>query len=208
MAAALQGTMAGVQILATAADLPRLDPVEPAPALRIILSKALQSVDPRALEWITRRRCALVACASGKVAGLPLAAALFSDYLAVEESASLEWGKSSEELAGLAWRIGRRALPLLLRQAFPMPAAVALESGISDEVVAAGTDWVKWSKEWIGARSELAIQSAARLIRLRGGDELERSEFARLFAAGEPQRGLRAFLDKRRPDFDRDEGEG
>jgi len=43
----------------------------------------------------------------------------------------------------------------------------------------------------------VALDAAANLIRRRGGDVLERAEFARLFAAGEPQRGLAAFLNRR-----------
>jgi enoyl-CoA hydratase/carnithine racemase len=52
-----------------------------------------------------------------------------------------------------------------------------------------------------GSGSALARESAAVLIGHRGGDALERAEFARLFAIGEPQEGLRAFLEKRRPSF-------
>jgi hypothetical protein len=39
------------------------------------------------------------------------------------------------------------------------------------------------------------------LIRSRGGDRLERAEFARLFALGEPQKGLGAFLAKKPASF-------
>ena len=52
-----------------------------------------------------------------------------------------------------------------------------------------------------GPGSALARQSAKLLIENRGGDALERAEFARLFAIGEPQEGLRAFLEKRNPRF-------
>jgi len=47
-------------------------------------------------------------------------------------------------------------------------------------------------------RSAIARQSAEMLVNARGGDALERAEFARLFAIGEPQKGLRAFLDRRK----------
>jgi hypothetical protein len=50
-------------------------------------------------------------------------------------------------------------------------------------------------------RSALALDSARMLLENRGRDALERAEFARLFAIGEPQEGLRAFLEKRRPSF-------
>ena len=47
-------------------------------------------------------------------------------------------------------------------------------------------------------RSEIAAESAEMLVNARGGDALERAEFARLFAIGEPQKGLRAFLSRRK----------
>jgi hypothetical protein len=52
-----------------------------------------------------------------------------------------------------------------------------------------------------GARSQIALDVAAELLGHRGGDALERAAFARLFAAGEPQEGLAAFLEKRAPRF-------
>lgn len=39
------------------------------------------------------------------------------------------------------------------------------------------------------------------MLFLRGGDRLERAEFARLFAEGEPQKGLAASLAKAKPPF-------
>ncbi|MGZ7042115.1 MAG: hypothetical protein ACXVH7_10030, partial [Thermoanaerobaculia bacterium] len=60
----------------------------------------------------------------------------------------------------------------------------------------------QWLEEWMRGRSGLAIDSAAALIRRRGGDPLERAEFARMFAIGEPQVGLSAFLAKRKPEFE------
>lgn len=71
----------------------------------------------------------------------------------------------------------------------------------SDDVIAPGVDARTYVEEWIGARSVIALEVAARLLRNNGGDELERAEFARLFATGEPQRGLRAFLEKGTPAF-------
>ena len=71
----------------------------------------------------------------------------------------------------------------------------------SDDVIAPGVDPRAYVEEWIGVRSVIALEAAATLIRKEGGDELERAEFARLFATGEPQRGLRAFLEKGTPVF-------
>lgn len=95
--------------------------------------------------------------------------------------------------AGALFRLGRSALALYLtRERFDAEAALAV--GLIDGV-AIGVE------EWLGGRSALAAESAATLLCARGGDALERAEFARLFAVGEPQRGLEAFLAKRRPRF-------
>lgn len=49
--------------------------------------------------------------------------------------------------------------------------------------------------------SALARDLAASLIAVRGGDALERAAFAWLFATGEPQEGLAAFLEKRKAEW-------
>ena len=84
-----------------------------------------------------------------------------------------------EAWAEAVWQLGRGALLLHIEGKTP-PAADPIPAG---------------------GRSALALESAAMLVRHRGGDALERAEFARLFAIGEPQEGLRAFLEKRRPLF-------
>ena len=81
------------------------------------------------------------------------------------------------DLADFIWRNGADSFRMYLL-------------GIEEEVVNAPQ-----------RRSEIAAASAAMLIEHRGGDALERAEFARLFATGEPAEGLRAFLEKRLPRF-------
>jgi hypothetical protein len=76
-------------------------------------------------------------------------------------------------------------------------APAILPATIADLLVPAGRDPLQWTNEWVGARSAIALDAAANLIRRRGGDLLERAEFARLFAAGEPQKGLAAWLESR-----------
>ena len=55
---------------------------------------------------------------------------------------------------------------------------------------------------WLGRGVDgFRIDAAAVLVRSRGGDALERAEFARLFAIGEPRTGLGAFLAKKPASF-------
>ena len=116
--------------------------------------------------------------------------ALFADVLLAAPEARLllhppVWG-------GIVWRIGARAYRLYLTGLTELDAAAAHAWGIVDAV----TDD---PDAWLAGRSELALASAAALIARRGGDVAERAEFARLFASGEPQEGMGAFLEKRRP---------
>jgi enoyl-CoA hydratase/carnithine racemase len=74
---------------------------------------------------------------------------------------------------------------------------VWLDEPLADEII----DGDDWFERWMSHRSAAALDAAAMLIRSRGGDALERAEFARLFATGEPAEGLAAFLAKRRPSF-------
>jgi hypothetical protein len=117
------------------------------------------------------RREMIVAIAEGEIT----AAALLADYLIVGAEAHLAW--TAETIGALVWRIGGAALRLY---------ALGGVDGIAD------ADSVEWT-----TRSGLALDAAAALIRRRGGDILERAEFARLFATGEPQKGLAAWLESR-----------
>ena len=136
---------------------------------------------------------------SRSVANDALAAALLSDFFALREGSTITLG-SPRAAAALFWRLGPTAKRLLLtRQSFS--AAHALALGICDALVPEGADSLQWLREWIGRRSLLALSSAAGLIRSPRSDLAEREEFARLFATGEPQRGLTGFLNKRPTDF-------
>ena len=97
-------------------------------------------------------------------------------------------------LGALVWRIGAKALRLYALGCTILDGAA---DGVIDALVPLGTDSVEWAAGWIGRRSELALDAAAALIRRRGGDDLERAEFARLFAIGEPQEGLAAWLESK-----------
>jgi hypothetical protein len=124
------------------------------------------------VEEVIARREMVVAVAGGEIT----AAALLADWLVAGPDATLDWS-SPQTLGALVWRIGSGALRLY---------ALGGTGGVAD------MDSVEWT-----SRSELALDAAARLIRGRGGDNLERAEFARLFATGKPQEGLAAWLESK-----------
>ena len=149
-----------------------------------------QHDDRRALEDLLERRDLVVAFGEGEVRGLAAAALLFADYAVLHTRATLDVDVP-EAWAAAVWRLGRKTLKWHLDG--------ARHEGIVDEMT--GKDPHTWLEEWTRHRSVMALDSAAVLIRGRGGDSLERAEFARLFAAGEPQKGLGAFLAKARPTY-------
>ncbi len=144
----------------------------------------LRRAEELAVEEVLSRREMVVAVADGEIT----AAALLSDWLVAGADARLDF-TSARTIGALVARIGPAALRL-----YALGGGVA---EVADALVPPGTDSVQWAREWIGARSEPALDSAAALIRRRGGDTLERAEFARLFATGEPQEGLRRWLASR-----------
>lgn len=150
----------------------------------------LRGTDRRAFENLLGRSDAVIAFGAGEIRGLPAAALLFADYAVLQTGATLTV-EVPEAWAAAAWRLGRAALR------WHVCGARAEE--IVDEITDAEPR--SWIEEWMRHRSVMALDSAAALIRSRGGDSLERAEFARLFAIGEPQKGLSAFLAKVRPTY-------
>jgi len=147
--------------------------------------------DSRALDDLLARRDLVVAYGSGEIRGMHAAALLFADYAVMHDTATLHVDVA-EAWAAVAWRLGRGAL----RWALDGEQA----TDVVDEITSRKPQ--SWLEEWMRHRSVMALDSAAMLIRSRGGDRLERAEFARLFAAGEPQKGLGAFLAKAKPAWD------
>lgn len=150
----------------------------------------LRSVDARALEDLLERTDLTVAFGDGDVRGLAAAALLFADYAVLQHGASLVID-TPHAWAAAVWRLGRKTLSWQVNG--------ANAEDIVDEMTE--TDPRSWVEQWMRHRSVLALDSAAMLIRSQGGDRLERAEFARLFASGEPQKGLGAFLAKERPSY-------
>jgi hypothetical protein len=135
------------------------------------------------VEEVVGRREMVVAVADGEIT----AAALLADWLVAKPGATIDC-TSAEVLGALVWRIGQAALRFY-----------ALVDGVqlADALVPPGVDSVEWTRGWLAGRSSVALDAAAALIRGRGGDDLERAEFARLFAIGEPQEGMAAWLESR-----------
>jgi enoyl-CoA hydratase/carnithine racemase len=158
---------------------------------------ALRRIDHAALEALLGRSDLVIAAGAGELRGLAAAALLFAGYSVLDKGATLVIDVP-EAWAGATWRIGRRALRFL-GQREPLSSAEAEVAGLCDEVIDGEPE--VWLERWKADRSELALDSAALLVTRRGGDRLERAEFARLFAIGEPQRGLEAFLARRKPKF-------
>jgi len=162
--------------------------------MRFLTPADLRGLDSAALEELQRRGDLMIAMGEGNVGGLAAATLLFADFAVLREGATLQLDLA-EAWAGAVWRLGRGAL----RLAETMSAEDARDAGLCDAVT--GSDPERWIEEWMRHRSVVALDSAAALIRSRGGDRLERAEFARLFAIGEPQKGLAAFLAKSKPTY-------
>lgn len=156
----------------------------------------LRAIDSGALEELLARTGIVVAAGAGEVRGLAAAALMFADYAVLDAGATVHV-EAPQAWAAATRRIGRKALLLHVRQRTTLTAAEAQAEGLCDEIIEG--DPHAWLDRWMQGRSALALDSAATLIRMRGGDALERAEFARLFAIGEPQRGLEAFLSRRSP---------
>jgi hypothetical protein len=151
----------------------------------------LRGIDARALEeQILGRRELVVAFGDRELEGFAAAALLFADYAVIHRRARITID-SAEAWAAVAWRLGAKAIRWTVDG--------QKEAELVDEVTENEAD--AWLEEWMRHRSVIALDAAAPLIRARGGDSLERAEFARLFAIGEPQKGLGAFLAKVRPSY-------
>ncbi len=115
--------------------------------------------------------------------------------------------------AGAAVRItrwvGRAIAKEMLMLGDPWPASEAHRVGLVNRIVPRG-DLVPATEELataLAARSPLALAAAKRAVNVGGEMDLDRGieyvlqEFALLFAAGDQEEGMRAFLEKRAPDF-------
>ena len=157
-----------------------------------------------ALEPWSRSRAVTVAEIAGKIASPALDVALCADLVYLRPDASLRLSTSSETPApGIVWalgRAGRRALFRGLMETGDLAAAEAEELGLANRVVP-HDDPLPLPDE-----ASLPTLTAARDLMRAGasganGLALELASFRLLFAAGDPNEGARAFLEKRKPKF-------
>lgn len=164
--------------------------------MRVLSPAAIESADDVLLDGIVEAREMIVAAGMGEISGISAAALLMADFAVMADDATLVIDCPAAWAAVVA-RIGRGAVKLQLGGEAQVSPASALEWLLVDALVPSERDPLEWIAGWVGGRSEQALDSAAVLIRARGGDRLERAEFARLFALGVPQKGLEAFLNRR-----------
>ena len=149
----------------------------------------IRRAEQLSVDDVLARREMVVAVADGEIT----AAALLADWLVAGADARLAIAGDGALLGALVWRVGSAALRFY--------ACGGDVEDVADALVPPGEDSVEWTRGWLAGRSALALDAAAALIRGRGGDDLERAEFARLFAIGEPQIGLAAFRARRKPQW-------
>jgi enoyl-CoA hydratase/carnithine racemase len=140
----------------------------------------------------------------GELAPPGLEVALCSDlvYLRVDSVLRLA-DRDQQPSAGLVWalsRAGRPALAAGLLDGGPMPASRAVALGLAQDLAAADRALPLPADHGPGA-----LIAARDLMRSRAGGEaglaLELATFRLLFAAGEPEEGALAFLERRQPSF-------
>jgi len=185
-----------------------LDDADRRATILVLADDALASLDARCCARLLARRSLFIAIAGRGMTASGLAAALDADWFAVRDGSLLPFASPEIDpvvASALARRVGNaRARRLLLTGERTLSAATAFADGVADSLVPAEVDSLKWLHGWLSKRSARALLSGSGLIRRRGGDALERAEFARLFSEGVPRRGLRMFLDKKALDFSDD----
>jgi hypothetical protein len=108
----------------------------------------LVSADRAMLDSVLSRREAVIAIAAGELRGLGATAALHSDWCALSADGAISLD-CAESWGAAVWRIGRKAVGLLLHGAEPIGARDAIGYGLVDVIVPRGTDPLQWLEEWM-----------------------------------------------------------
>ena len=156
------------------------------------------------LESWTRSRAVTVAVVSGRLASPALDVALCSDLVYLQSQATLclaaSTGPPSDGVIWALGRAGRAALGRGLLEEGDLSAADAVELGVATGVVLA-EEPLPLPKSISVASLTTARDLMRASARGSAGLALELASFRLLFAAGDPEEGARAFLEKRDPKF-------
>ena len=154
-------------------------------------------------EW-TRSRAVTVAVIAGELASPALDVALCSDLIYLRPQASLrlssDAGPPSDGVIWALGRAGRAALARGLLEEGDLPAVEALKLGVATGIVA-GDKPVPLPHPISVASLTTARDLMRASARGSAGLALELASFRLLFAAGDPEEGAHAFLEKRDPEF-------
>ena len=165
--------------------------------------------DGEPLPWSTlepwvRSRAVTVAEVGGELASPALDVALCSDLVYLRPQASLKLAASSGPPSdGVIWALGRAGRAALARGLLDVDDLLAADAVVLG--VATGIVPVDEPLPLPGSMSVASLTAARDLMRVSAwgsaGLALELASFRLLFAAGDPEEGARAFLEKRDPEF-------
>lgn len=158
----------------------------------------------RMVESWTRSRAVTVADVTGLIVGGALEVALCCDLVFLRRGAQLGFPAADHApRRPLVWALGRAggaALARGLLDGGPITAEDAVELGLANRMLSDNEEL-----PIPGGVSVAALTSARDLMRCRAvgspGRALELATFRLLFAAGDPEEGARAFLERREPRF-------
>ena len=158
----------------------------------------------KALEVWTRSRAVTVADVAGGLSSPALDVALCSDLVYLRPRVNLNLAATAGPPSdGVIWalgRAGRAALARGLLEVDDLSAVEAVALGIANGIVL--DDEPLPLPESMSVASLTAARDLMRAsARGSAGLALELASFRLLFAAGDPEEGARAFLEKRAPDF-------
>ncbi|WP_323121267.1 enoyl-CoA hydratase [Burkholderia alba] len=213
---ALVVTGAGPKFFSAGADLKTFADGDPATA------RAMAACFGAAFEALHDARFVTIAAINGYAMGGGLECALACDLRIAERHAQMALPEPSVGLLPcglgtqtLPWLVGEGWAKRIILAGVRVDADTALRIGLVEDVVetGGGRDAALALARQVVRQGPLAIEYSKRLIGLarqgvpRGAAlAIERERFVDLFDGGEPREGVAAFLEKRKPRWNQDEG--